>query len=263
MSIVSKVLAEFLGTAWLVLAGCGSAVLATHVLTSGANPHDVGIGFLGVALAYGLAVLTMAYAIGHISGCHINPAVTCGLVASGRFSVAELIPYLIAQVAGGLAGAFVLYVIVSGQPGGFSFFDEKLTSSQVGAFATNGFGDHSPRGFSLVACFVAEAVLTFFFVLIALGATSGRAPAGFSGVAVGLAMTTAYLVLLPITNGSLNPARSTGPALVLAFLGGGWWAVQELWLFWAAPIAGAVVAGIVFNLITPTATESPEPTRAA
>ena len=221
MPLSKRVSAEFFGTFWLVFGGCGSAVLAA------AFPH-VGIGLLGVALAFGLTVLTMAYAIGHISGCHLNPAVSVGLVIAGRFSSKDLAGYVLAQVAGGIAGAGVLYIIASGKPG----FDVS------GGFASNGFGEHSPGGYSLVACAVAEGVLTFGFLMIILGSTDKRAPAGFAPIAIGLGLTLIHLIGIPVTNLSVNPARSTGPAL---FVGG--WALSQLWLFWLAPIAGAAAAG--------------------
>jgi aquaporin Z len=220
--MTQKLGAEFLGTAWLVFGGCGSAVLAA------AYP-DLGIGFAGVALAFGLTVLTMAYAVGHISGGHFNPAVTVGLWSGGRFPAREILPYAVAQVLGAVAGASVLYVIASGKAG----FDA------VGSgFAANGYGAHSPDGYSLVAGFVAEVVLTFFFLMVILGATDSRAPAGFAPIAIGLCLTLIHLVSIPVTNTSVNPARSTGPAL---FVGG--WAVAQLWLFWLAPILGALAAG--------------------
>jgi aquaporin Z len=214
--------AEFLGTAWLVFGGCGSAVLAA------AFP-ELGIGFVGVSLAFGLTVLTMAYAVGHISGGHFNPAVTVGLWAGGRFKSGEILPYWAAQVAGALLGAFLLSLIASGKAG----FD--LVQS---GFAANGFAEHSPGGYSLVAGFVAEVVLTFFFLVVILGATDRRAPAGFAPIAIGLALTLIHLVGIPVTNTSVNPARSTAPAL---FVGG--WALAQLWLFWVAPILGAALAG--------------------
>jgi len=216
--------AEFIGTFWLVLGGCGSAVLAA------AFP-SLGIGFAGVALAFGLTVLTMAYAIGHISGCHLNPAVSFGLWAGGRFSGGDLLPYVVAQVAGGIAGAAVLACIASGKPG----FD--LVAS---GFAANGFGEHSPGGFSMEAGLVSEVVMTFMFLIIILGATSDRAPKGFAPIAIGLGLTLIHLISIPVTNTSVNPARSTSQAL---FVGG--WALQQLWLFWVAPIAGALIAGFV------------------
>ncbi len=221
MPLSKRVSAEFFGTFWLVFGGCGSAVLAA------AFPQ-VGIGLLGVALAFGLTVLTMAYAIGHISGCHLNPAVSIGLVVAGRFPSKDLAGYVLAQVAGGIAGAGVLYIIASGKPG----FDVS------GGFASNGFGEHSPGGYSMIACLVAEVVLTFGFLMIILGSTDKRAPAGFAPIAIGLGLTLIHLIGIPVTNLSVNPARSTGPAL---FVGG--WALSQLWLFWVAPIAGAVAAG--------------------
>jgi len=227
MPIGKRMLAELIGTFWLVFGGCGSAVLAA------AFPQ-LGIGFLGVALAFGLTVLTMAYAIGHISGCHLNPAVSVGLWAGRRFPASELLPYILAQVAGGIAGAAVLYVIASGKAG----------FSLAGGFAANGFGAHSPGGYALGACLVAEVVLTAMFLFIILGSTDERAPKGFAPIAIGLALTLIHLIGIPVTNLSVNPARSTGPAL---FVGG--WALQQLWLFWVAPILGAAIAGFVYPLV--------------
>lgn len=226
MSTFKQAVAEFGGTFWLVFAGCGSAVLAA------AFP-DVGIGLLGVALAFGLSVVTMAYAIGHISGCHLNPAVSFGLWASKRFPASKLLPYIVAQVLGGIAGAGVLYLIASGKPG----YD--IATSGL---AANGYGAHSPGGYSLLAGLIAEVVLTFIFLVVILGATDKRAPAGFAGLAIGLALTLIHLVGIPVTNLSVNPARSTGPAV---FVGG--WALGQLWLFWVAPIAGALLAGLVYR----------------
>jgi len=226
--MAKKLSAEFLGTAWLVFGGCGSAVLAA------AFPQ-LGIGFVGVALAFGLTVLTMAYTFGHVSGCHLNPAVTVGLCVGGRFPVGEVAGYVIAQVAGAVAGAAALYAIASGRPG----FD----AVQSG-FASNGYADHSPGGYSLFACFVAEALLTFFFLLIILGSTDSRAPAGFAPIAIGLGLTLIHLISIPVTNTSVNPARSTGPAL---FVGG--WAIAQLWLFWVAPIAGALLGVAAYRFI--------------
>jgi len=223
----NKLAAEFLGTFWLVFGGCGSAVLAA------AFP-ELGIGFHGVALAFGLTVLTMAYAIGHVSGCHLNPAVSVGLLVGGRFPGAQLPGYVIAQVAGALAAAGILYVIASGKEG----FDV------AAGFAANGYGEHSPGGYSLAAGLVAEVVLTFFFLLVILGATHGRAPKGFAPIAIGFALTLIHLVSIPVTNTSVNPARSTGPAV---FVGG--WALGQLWLFWVAPIVGAAAAGVVSRLV--------------
>lgn len=226
VSLSRKVGAEFLGTFWLVFGGCGSAVLAA------AFPQ-LGIGFVGVALAFGLTLLTMAYTIGHISGCHINPAVSFGLWAGKRFPLSELIPYIIAQVAGGIAAAGVLYVIASGRQG-----------FVIGGFASNGYGENSPGHYSLLACFVAEAVLTFFFLMVILGSTDKRAPAGFAPIAIGLCLTLIHLISIPVTNTSVNPARSTGPAL---FAQG--WALSQLWLFWVAPILGAVASGVVYRMV--------------
>jgi aquaporin Z len=226
--MMRKLSAEFLGTFWLVLGGCGSAVLAA------AFPH-VGIGLLGVALAFGLTVVTMAYAVGHISGAHFNPAVTLGLVAAGRTPPGEAVGYVIVQVAGAIAAAAVLAAIATGKPG----FD--LVAS---GFAANGYGEHSPGGYALGAALLSEFVMTFFFLLVILGATGRRAPAGFAPLAIGLALTLIHLVSIPVTNTSVNPARSTGPAL---FVGG--WALSQLWLFWVAPIAGAVVAGLAHRAL--------------
>jgi len=227
MTLGKCVLAEFLGTFWLVFGGCGAAVLAAGFPT-------VGIGFAGVALAFGLTVLTMAYMIGHISGCHLNPAVSFGLVAGKRFPSADLFPYVIAQVIGAIAGAGVLYVIASGKAG----FDVS------GGFASNGYAAHSPGGYSLVACFVAEVVLTFFFLMIIMGATDRRAPSGFAPIAIGLGLTLIHLIGIPVTNLSVNPARSTGPAI---FVGG--WAIAQLWLFWVAPIIGGTLGGALYAWI--------------
>ena len=220
-----KVAAEFIGTFWLVLGGCGSAVLAA------AFPK-VGIGLLGVSFAFGLTVLTMAYAIGHISGCHLNPAVSVGLWAGGRFPASELVPYVVSQVAGAVAGAGILYVIASGKAG----FD------LAGGFASNGYAAHSPGQYGLVACLVSEVVMTFMFLVIILGSTDRRAPAGMAPIAIGLGLTLIHLISIPVTNTSVNPARSTGPAL---FVGG--WALEQLWLFWVAPIVGAALAGFCYK----------------
>jgi aquaporin Z len=223
-SLTKRSIAEFFGTFWLVFGGCGAAVLAA------AFP-SLGIGFAGVALAFGLTVLTMAYAIGHISGCHRTPAVTLGLVAGKRFPAKEILPYWLAQVLGGTAAAGVLYVIFTGQP-----------TWTLGGFASNGYGAHSPGGYSLAACIVAEVLLTFFFLVVILGSTDQRAAKGFAPLAIGLCLTLIHLVGIPVTNLSVNPARSTGPAMVVAASGDPW-AVQQLWLFWAAPLVGAVLAG--------------------
>ena len=218
-----KYAAEAVGTFWLTFAGCGSAVIAA------AFPQ-VGIGLVGVSLAFGLSVVTMAYAIGHVSGCHLNPAVTVGLAAGGRFPVGQIAPYVVAQVVGAIAASALLYVIASGAPG----FD-------VGkGFASNGYDAHSPGHYSMIACFITEVVMTMMFLFIIMGATHGKAPAGFAPLAIGLALVMIHLVSIPVTNASVNPARSTGPAL---FVGG--WAISQLWLFWIAPIAGALAAGFL------------------
>jgi aquaporin Z len=219
--------AEFVGTFWLVLGGCGSAVLAA------AFP-DVGIGLLGVSLAFGLTVMTMAFAIGHISGCHLNPAVSIGLYVGGRFEAKELAPYIIAQVLGGIAAGGMLYLIASGKAG----FDV------TAGFASNGYGAHSPGGYSLFAAFVTEVVMTLMFLIIILGATDKRAPQGFAPIAIGLGLTLIHLISIPVTNTSVNPARSTGVAL---YVGG--WAISQLWLFWVAPIIGAALGGIVYRFL--------------
>lgn len=225
MPLSKKLGAEFIGTFWLVLGGCGSAVLAA------AFP-ELGIGFMGVALAFGLTVLTMVYAIGHISGCHLNPAVSMGLWTGGRFPTSELGPYIIAQVAGGIAAAAVLYLIASGKAG----FDVS------GGFASNGYGEHSPGGYSMMAALICEIVMTFMFLIIILGATDKRAPQGFAGIAIGLGLTLIHLISIPVTNTSVNPARSTAVAIFA-----GDWAVAQLWMFWVAPIAGAILAGVVYR----------------
>lgn len=227
MPLSKRVAAEFMGTFWLVLGGCGAAVL------DAAFPQ-LGIGFLGVAFAFGLTQLTMVYAIGHISGAHINPAVSVGLVVSKRFPVSELIPYIIAQVAGGILAGAVLYVIASGKEG--------FTLSA--GFASNGYGAHSPGGYSLLACFVAEIVMTFMFVMIIHGSTDSRAPKALAGVSIGLGLTLIHLITIPVTNTSVNPARSTGPAV---FVGG--WATHQLWLFWVAPLIGGALAGLAYHAI--------------
>ena len=225
MNLTKRAAAELLGTFWLVLGGCGSAVLAA------AFP-GVGIGLLGVSFAFGLTVLTMAYTIGHISGCHLNPAVSIGLVAGGRFKAADLPAYIIAQVIGAVAAAAVLYFIASGKAG----------FSLTGGLASNGYEAHSPGGYSLAAAFVAEVVLTAFFLLIIMGSTDKRAPAGFAPIAIGLTLTLIHLISIPVTNTSVNPARSTGPALIV-----GDWALSQLWLFWVAPIIGAVIGGVLYR----------------
>lgn len=224
---MKKLLAEFIGTMWLVVGGCGSAVFAA------AYP-DLGIGFAGVALAFGLTVLTMVYAIGHISGCHLNPAVSFGLWAGGRFDGKDLIPYIVAQVLGATFGAAILYIIVTG------------SGKEIGSFAANGFGEHSPDGYSMVSGLVAEIVMTFMFLIVILGATHSKAPKGFAGIAIGLALTLIHLISIPITNTSVNPARSTSQALFV-----GDWALGQLWLFWVAPIIGALIAGFVYKMLAP------------
>ncbi|AOK28395.1 aquaporin [Burkholderia singularis] len=226
MKLPQRLAAEVFGTFWLVFGGCGSAVLAA------AFP-SLGIGFTGVALAFGLTVLTMAFAIGHISGCHLNPAVSVGLTVAGRFPARDLVPYIIAQVIGATLGAFVLYLIATGKPG-----------FELGGFATNGYDAHSPGHYTLAAAFIAEVVLTGFFLFVILGSTDKRAPAGFAPIAIGLCLTLIHLISIPVTNTSVNPARSTGPAL---FVGGD--AIGQLWLFWVAPIVGAIIAGVVYPLI--------------
>lgn len=225
---MKKLVAEFIGTLWLVLGGCGSAVLAA------AYP-ELGIGFVGVSLAFGLTVVTMAYAIGHISGCHLNPAVSIGLWMGGRFDKKDLIPYIISQVLGGIAGAGILYVIATGKAG-----------FNIGDFAANGYAEHSPGGYSLISALVTEIVMTFMFLMIILGATHSKAPKGFAGLAIGLGLVLIHLISIPVTNTSVNPARSTSQAL---FAGG--WALSQLWLFWVAPIIGAIFAGIVYKYISP------------
>ena len=225
---MNKYCAEFLGTFWLVLGGCGSAVLAAVF-------PEVGIGLHGVSLAFGLTVLTMAYAIGHISGCHLNPAVSIGLCAGGRFPASQLVPYIIAQVVGAVAAGGVLYLIASGKPG----FDLS------GGFASNGFGEHSPGKYSMTAALVTEIVMTAMFLVIILGATDKRAPQGFAPIAIGLGLTLIHLISIPVTNTSVNPARSTGVAV---FAGG--WAIQQLWLFWVAPIVGAVIGAVAYKAIS-------------
>ena len=225
---MKKLVAEFFGTWWLVLGGCGSAVLAA------AYP-ELGIGFAGVSIAFGLTVVTMAYAIGHISGCHLNPAVTLGLWAGGRFPAKDILPYIIAQVLGATAGAFILYLIASGK-----------SDFELGGFAANGYGEHSPGGYSLVAALLCEIVMTFMFLIVILGATHSKAPVGFAGLAIGLALTLIHLISIPVTNTSVNPARSTSQALFA-----GDWAMGQLWLFWVAPIVGSILAGIVYKYLSP------------
>jgi len=226
MNLQKKLTAEFIGTFWLVLGGCGSAVLAA------AFP-EVGIGLLGVSLAFGLTVMTLVYGLGHISGAHFNPAVSFGLWVGGRFEGKELLPYIIAQVLGGIGGASVLYLIASGKP-----------DFELGGFAANGYGAHSPGGYSLTAALITEVVMTMMFLLIILGATDKRAPAGFAGIAIGLGLTLIHLISIPVTNTSVNPARSTSQALFV-----GDWAIGQLWLFWVAPIVGAIIAGIIYKAV--------------
>lgn len=225
---MKKLLAEFIGTLWLVLGGCGSAVLAA------AYP-ELGIGFVGVAMAFGLTVVTMAYAIGHISGCHLNPAVSIGLWMGGRFDKKELVPYIAAQILGGIAGAAILYSIASGKPG-----------FEVGGFAANGYGEHSPGGYSMMAGLITEIVMTFMFLIIILGATHSKAPKYLAGLAIGLGLTLIHLISIPVTNTSVNPARSISQAV---FADG--WAIEQLWLFIVAPIIGAILAGIVYKYMSP------------
>lgn len=226
---MKKMIAEFLGTLWLVLGGCGSAVLA-------AGYPDLGIGFVGVAFAFGLTVLTMAYSIGHISGCHLNPAVSIGLWVGGKMDTKDLVPYIVSQALGGLAGAAILYVIASGKAG-----------FELGGFAANGFGDASPGGYSMTSAFVTEMVMTFFFLFVILGAIHYKAPTGFAGIAIGLALVLIHLISIPVTNTSVNPARSTSQAI---FAGGIY--LQQLWLFWIAPIFGAILAGMIYKFLSPS-----------
>ena len=225
---MKKLVAEFIGTLWLGVGGCGSAVLA-------AGYPELGIGFVGVAIAFGLPVVTMAYANGHVSGCPLHPAVSIGLWIGGRFDKKELLPYNIAQVLGGIAGAGILYLIVTGKSG-----------AEIGSFAANGYGDHSPDGYGMMSALITEVVMTFMFLIIILGATHSRAPKGFGGLAIGLGLTLIHLISIPVTNTSVNPARSTSQALFV-----GDWAMGQLWLFWVAPIAGAILAGLVYKMISP------------
>jgi aquaporin Z len=240
MPLIKRCLAEFIGTFWLVFGGCGSAVLAAAFTANGAKIADttlfpLGIGLLGVSLAFGLTVLTGAYAVGHISGGHFNPAVSFGLWAGKRFPGSELLPYIVAQVVGAIAAAAVLFVIASGRAG------FQIDPASAGAFASNGYGEMSPGGYGLVACFVAEFVLTFIFLMVILGSTDRRAPAGFAPIAIGLALTLIHLISIPVTNTSVNPARSLGPALFVGIT-----AIAQVWLFWVAPILGAIAAGYVY-----------------
>ncbi len=226
---MKKLVAEFIGTLWLVLGGCGSAVIA-------AGFPEVGIGFTGVALAFGLTVVTMAYAIGHISGCHLNPAVSIGLWIGGRFDAKDLIPYIISQVLGGIAGAGILYLIVTGKSG----------FEGIGGFAANGYGAHSPGGYGMTSALVTEIVMTFIFLFVILGATHSKAPKYLAGLAIGLCLTLIHLISIPVTNTSVNPARSTSQALFV-----GDWAIDQLWLFWVAPIIGALLAGLLYKYLSP------------
>lgn len=229
---MKKLVAEFIGTLWLVLGGCGSAVLAA------AYP-ELGIGFVGVALAFGLTVVTMAYAIGHISGCHLNPAVSVGLWIGGRFSGKDVLPYIAAQVLGGIAGAAILYLIATGKQG-----------FELGGFAANGYGEHSPGGYNMWAALLTEVVMTFMFLMIIMGATHSRAPKYLAGLAIGLGLTLIHLISIPVTNTSVNPARSTSQALFV-----GDWAIEQLWLFWVAPLMGALLAGLVYRIMSPEGKE--------
>ncbi len=229
---MKKLTAEFIGTLWLVLGGCGSAVLA-------AGFPELGIGFVGVSLAFGLTVITMVYAIGHISGCHLNPAVSIGLWIGGRFQGKDVAPYIIAQVLGGIAGGLILYLIASGKPG-----------FEVGGFAANGYGEHSPGGYSMLSALITEVVMTFIFLFVILGSTYTKAPRGFAGLAIGLCLTLIHLISIPVTNTSVNPARSTSQAIIA-----GDWALGQLWLFWVAPIVGAILAGLAYKLLSPEVTE--------
>ena len=238
MSIATRCIAELIGTFWLVFGGCGSAVLAANFPDA---ENALGIGFVGVSLAFGLTVMTMAYAIGHISGCHLNPAVSVGLMMGKRFPSSELAPYIGAQVGGGILGAIVLYLIASNSD------KFKPLADTAGVFATNGFGLHSPGGYSIIAALLAEIVLTFMFLMIILGATDHRAPAGFAPIPIGLGLTLIHLIGIPVTNLSVNPARSTGPAIVTLLFGGINTPLLQVWLFWVAPIIGAALAGIVYT----------------
>ncbi|WP_300023595.1 aquaporin Z [uncultured Maribacter sp.] len=229
---MKKFIAEFIGTLWLVLGGCGSAVLA-------AGFPEMGIGFVGVSLAFGLTVVTMAYAIGHISGCHLNPAVTIGVWIGGRFEGKDVFPYIIAQIMGGIAGAAILFLIASGK-----------SDFVLGGFASNGYGEHSPGGYSMTSALIIEVVMTFIFLFVILGSTYTKAPRGFAGLAIGLCLTLIHLISIPVTNTSVNPARSTSQALFV-----GDWALDQLWLFWLAPIVGAILAGLVYKAISPEMTD--------
>ena len=245
MQLSKSLVAEFIGTFWLVLGGCGSAVLAATFISNGAmigegTNFPLGIGLVGVSLAFGLTVVTMAYAIGHISGCHLNPAVSFGLMAAGRFPASQLVPYIIVQVLGAIAAAIILYIIASGD-------------GSYGGLASNGYAAHSPGGYSMMSALVCEVVMTFIFLMVIIGATDRRAPAGFAPIAIGLCLTLIHLISIPVTNTSVNPARSTGPALLEMFTGIQNAAVSQLWLFWIAPIVGAVLAGVVYKSVFETA----------
>lgn len=239
MSLGQRSIAEFFGTFWLVLGGCGSAVFAANF---GGDGNPLGLGFLGVSLAFGLTVLTMAYAIGHISGCHLNPAVSVGLMIGGRFDAKDLVPYIIAQVLGALAGALVIHLIVS-QGASYDAATQTL--------AANGFGEHSPGGYGMMAVLITEIVMTAFFLVIILGATDDRAPLGFAGIPIGLALALIHFISIPVSNTSVNPARSTGPAVIDMIVGnaGAGWAVNQLWMFWVAPIIGAIIGAAVYRII--------------
>ena len=226
--MIKKLIAEFIGTSWLILGGCGSAVLA-------AGYPELGIGFAGVALAFGLSVLTMVYAIGHISGCHLNPAVSLGLWIGGRFNGKDVVPYIVAQVLGAIGGAAILYLIVTGSPG-----------KEIGSFAANGYEAYSPDGYSMTSALITEVVMTCMFLIVILGATHSKAPKGLAGIAIGLALTLIHLISIPVTNTSVNPARSTSQALFV-----GDWALGQLWLFWLAPLIGAVIAGLIYKYLSP------------
>lgn len=229
---MKKLIAEFIGTLWLVLGGCGSAVLA-------AGFPELGIGFVGVSLAFGLTVITMAYALGHISGCHLNPAVSIGLWVGGRFDGKDVLPYIIAQVIGSIAGAGILFLIASGKP-----------DFALGGFAANGYAEHSPGGFSMTSALIIEVAMTFIFLFVILGSTYTKAPRGFAGLAIGLCLTLIHLISIPVTNTSVNPARSTSQALFV-----GDWAIDQLWLFWLAPIVGTILAGLLYKIISPEITD--------
>lgn len=256
MSLIKRCFAEFIGTFWLVFGGCGSAVLAATFTAKGAEiaqgtSFPLGIGLVGVSFAFGLTVLTMAYAIGHISGCHLNPAVSFGLFASKRFSGSDLLPYIISQVCGAIFAALVILMIANGRGEGFTL--------QPNSLAVNGFGELSPGGYNLIAAFIAEFVLTFMFLMIIIGSTDRRAPQGLAPIAIGFGLTLIHLIGIPVTNVSVNPARSTGPALIVALFGGGFQALTQVWLFWLAPILGAIAAGSVYILLFSESSREPSP----